>query len=123
MGSSQLKILCIDDADIVRATVVRELKALGHLVEEAPNADIAKSLMTSTKFNLTFLDINMPGKTGLELLEELNNEKVDYGPVVLLTTDPSEETKRLGRDLGVKAWIVKPMKPGMLQMVVERLAR
>ena len=117
-----MKILCIDDAQVVRNAIVHEVKKLGHECDEAEDAFEGKQMLQSGIYNLVFLDVNMPGKTGIEMLAELNEEKVQYAPVVMLTTEASEEMKKLGKSLGVKAWVVKPLNNDMVKIIIEKMA-
>ena len=117
-----MKILCIDDAQVVRNAIVHEVKKLGFDCDEAVDAFEGKQMLQSGQYNLIFLDVNMPGKTGIEMLSELNEEKIQYAPVVMLTTEASQEMKSLGKQLGVKAWVVKPLNNDMVKLIIDKMA-
>ena len=117
-----MRVLCIDDAELVRSAVKHEVLKLGYECVEAEDAFEAREILEKESFNLIILDINMPGKTGLELLAELKNDNVKHAPVVMLTTESSSSVKAQGKELGVKAWIVKPMNMGMVKQIIDKIA-
>lgn len=64
--------------------------------------------------------LNMPNMDGLELIKKVREEgKHRFTPIVMLTTESSEEKKKAGREAGASGWIVKPFKPEQLLKVVK----
>jgi two-component system chemotaxis response regulator CheY len=60
-------------------------------------------------YDLAFIDINMPEMNGLELVKEIKEiENFKQKPILILTTENSNEMKQKGKNLGVTGWIVKP---------------
>lgn len=82
-----MKALVIDDSRLARRELAHLLKDfdLVHIIGEAANAEEAKLLIEKEKPDLIFLDIQMPGKNGFELLEEL-----EYMPYIIFTTAYNE---------------------------------
>ena len=117
-----MKILCVDDAEVVRNDIRHEVTRLDHDYFAAQNASEAYDIIKSETPDLIFLDLNMPGKSGLELLEQLGEENLKFGYVIMLTTEGSMELKAKGKKLGVKAWIVKPLKRGMFDQILAKVA-
>lgn len=78
-----MKALIIDDERLARKELSQLLEDYGHVqvVGEATNADEAEKLVLELKPDLLFLDINMPGRDGFELLEAL-----DPAPHVIFIT-------------------------------------
>ncbi|MCK7525585.1 MAG: response regulator [Ignavibacteriales bacterium] len=82
-GSKVMKALVIDDERLARTELIRLLEPFKEIevVGEAVNADDAHNKISELSPDVIFLDIQMPGKTGFELLEEL-----DSVPKVIFTT-------------------------------------
>ena len=78
-----MKALIIDDERLARTELKRLLEPFKEIsvVGEAVNADDALNKITELNPDIIFLDIQMPGKTGFQLLEEL-----DSVPIVVFTT-------------------------------------
>ena len=71
---NKLQILWVDDEiDLLRSHVVF-LETKGYQVQTANNGDDALSFIDKSRFDLVFLDENMPGKSGLETLVEIKNK-------------------------------------------------
>ena len=115
-------ILIVDDSASIRATVSIALKGAGYEVIEASDGNVALAKIDGKRVNLIITDINMPGMDGITLLKRLKEQAATkYVPVIMLTTEGSDDKKALGRDAGAKAWIVKPFQPAQLLDVVSRL--
>ena len=69
----RLKAIIVDDEDLARQGLALRLEAFSNVevVQEARNAHEALKVITTHEPDLVFLDIQMPGKTGLELLGEI----------------------------------------------------
>ena len=104
------KILIVDDSSMIRLIVSKATKKLGYEAIEASNGQEGlESLLKHDDISLILSDVNMPVMDGLEMIEKIKeNEKTKYIPIVMLTTESKETLKQRGRDLGVKAWMVKP---------------
>ena len=83
-------ILVVDDDDGIRSLVKKYLNENNFLISTAENAEDAKKKIELIKFDLIILDIMMPGKSGLEFIQE-NKKKLET-PIILLTAkgEPSE---------------------------------
>lgn len=71
MNQEPVRILVVDDEEPIRRLLRQKLTAAGYQCEEASDAEQATEKLQKTVFDLTVLDIKMPGKTGIELLPEL----------------------------------------------------
>ncbi|UII22418.1 LytR/AlgR family response regulator transcription factor [Fulvivirga ligni] len=82
-----MKAIVVDDSRLARNELKRLLKEFDHInvIGEAANAMEAKEKIETDKPDMVFLDIQMPGKNGFELLEEL-----EYVPYVIFTTAYNE---------------------------------
>lgn len=105
-------ILVVDDSEAARAQVKMDLLAAGHEVLEAENGVQGLEALNKYKdIKLVICDVNMPEMDGLTMCEEAfaNNENNKI-PIIMLTTQCSDEMKARGKKSGVVAWINKPHK-------------
>lgn len=119
------KILVVDDSDAIRLEVGRTLAPAGFSMLEA--RDGAEGLANAAKnpdLALVILDVNMPVMNGLEMLERLRQDPaVADVPVLLMTTEAEDRLIERARKAGAKGWLIKPVKPDLLLMAVNKLAR
>ncbi|MBX9296006.1 response regulator [Chromobacterium piscinae] len=115
-------ILIVDDAASIRATVSIALKGAGYEVIEACDGNDALAKLNGVRVNLVISDVNMPGMDGITLLKRLKEGAATrFLPVIMLTTEGSEDKKMQGKEAGAKAWIVKPFDPAKLLDAVSKL--
>ena len=103
------KILLVDDSMSARFLIADTLKEAGFKIVEAEGVDKAIELVKKGKPDLILLDLLMPEKDGFDMLEYLKTEKIDI-PVVILSSDIQESTRRRCDDYGVASFIYKPIK-------------
>src|SRR5258706_1018877 len=119
------KVLVVDDSETIRLEVGRTLEQAGFSVLEA--RDGMEGLTTAgknTDLSLLVLDVNMPVMNGLDMLERLKqNPETAAIPVLLLTTEAEEALIERAKKAGAKGWLIKPVKPEMLLMATNKLAR
>jgi two-component system chemotaxis response regulator CheY len=115
-------ILAVDDSRSLRQMVSFTLKTAGFDVVEAVDGVEALNLSKVTKFDLVLTDQNMPRMDGLTLIENLRAHQ-DYRktPILMLTTEASDEMKAKGRAAGATGWMVKPFNPERLIEVVNKI--
>jgi two-component system, chemotaxis family, chemotaxis protein CheY len=117
------KILIVDDSSMMRLVVSKAAKKMGYGIIEASNGkEGIEQLMLHDDVDLILCDINMPVMNGMEMIEKLKeNDDHKFIPVVMLTTESKDELKQKGRDLGVKAWMVKPFNEKTFQKAMMKL--
>ncbi|MBT4512634.1 MAG: response regulator [Chloroflexi bacterium] len=102
-------VIVVDDDSSVRELVTRALQREGYEITTAANGSEASHATARKKFDLMFLDINMPGLNGLDVLTimAVGNPGI---PIVMLTAvdDPDAETEAFKR--GAAAYLKKPCK-------------
>lgn len=119
---SKKTVLIVDDSPSLRATVAIALGSAGYEVIEAKEGGDALAKLKTARVNLIISDVNMPGMDGITFLKLLKEDPgLRYLPVLMLTTEGSEEKKRQGKEAGAKAWIVKPFDPAKLLDAVAKL--
>ena len=116
------KILIVDDSRSMRQMVEFTLKKTEHELTEAEDGDVALEVARKEPFDLILTDINMPNMDGLTLTQELRALPLHKKtPIMILTTESSDEKKIIGRKYGANGWIVKPFTPEKLLAVVHKI--
>lgn len=113
-----MKALLVDDERLARGELRRllaETKDI-EIVGEAGNADEARAALEKTRPDLIFLDVQMPGETGLEFLETLEPPI----PQVIFTTAYDEFAVK-AFELNALDYLLKPVDPARLASALERL--
>lgn len=106
------KILLIDDSPTLRKLLRFYLKKKGYLVNEANNGEAGLQAIAREMFDLIILDMNMPVKSGLEVLETLKKDRQDFSvPILILSANKEEESKAAGIAFGASYYLTKPFKP------------
>lgn len=115
-------ILAVDDSGSLRQMVVFSLKAAGYQVTEAVDGQDALDKAKAQAFDLVLTDQNMPRMDGLTLIRSLR-ALASYAnvPILMLTTEFSDEMKAKGRAAGANGWLVKPFDPQRLTDVVKKV--
>ena len=102
-------ILVVDDDDGIRALVKKYLNENNFLVTTANNAEDAAEKIDIIEFDLIILDIMMPGKNGLEFIQE--NKKKLHTPIILLTAKGEPNERIEGLEMGADDYLPKPFEP------------
>lgn len=112
-----MKALIIDDERLARTELKRLLAPFKEIkvVGEAVNADDALEKIQQLKPDLLFLDIQMPGKTGFEMLEEL-----DSVPIVIFVTAYDEYALK-AFEYNALDYLLKPIEPKRLEETINKL--
>ena len=122
---SEIRALIVDDSSVMRKIVERSLRQAGlnlAVVHEAGSGTEALDLlkvkdvdlrrrvgMVFQQFNLILSDINMPSMDGLEFLRQIRAQNLAAGvPVVMITTESSEEHVKQAIQAGARGYIRKP---------------
>lgn len=110
------KILIVDDEQAVRHTLARILQGAGMDATTAENANQALAFLSSSPFDLVFMDIRMPGISGLEALDSIRAHYPGL-PVVLFTALPDLDSAVEALRRGATDYLLKPLKP---EVVIDR---
>ncbi|MBP9827062.1 response regulator [Candidatus Saccharibacteria bacterium] len=100
-------VLLVEDDDFIRKMYVLKLsRAKGFKIVEAQDGDVALELIAKQKPDLMLLDLMMPKKSGLEVLQDLKNKKISIDTIILSNV-LSDEMRSQAKSLGVKDYIIK----------------
>ncbi len=92
------------------------------IVEAVDGADGLSKLSNDSDISMVICDINMPRMSGLEMVEQIaQNKAMKKVPVVMLTTEGQPALIQRAKQAGAKGWIVKPFKPDVLLAAVNKL--
>ena len=115
------KLLYVDDANSMRK-LVQLVLGQEFAVTMAANGQEALEAIENQKFDAIISDINMPVMNGLSFLEKARqHENAKFTPILMMTTEASQEMKAEGKRLGATGWIVKPFDPETLPGVIHRV--
>jgi len=116
------QLLLVDDDANTLASLSRAFRLAGHEATVCDNANRAVELLRSEKFDLIFSDVVMPGKSGLEFLEEIKNAGVK-APVILISGQANIEMAVRATKLGALDFLEKPLSTDKLLVAVENALR
>jgi two-component system chemotaxis response regulator CheY len=115
-------ILSVDDSGSIRQMVSFTLKSAGYTVIEAVDGQDGMDKARQKTVDLVLTDQNMPRMDGLSLIKALRTlPEYRKVPIMMLTTESSDEIKARGRAAGATGWIVKPFDPQKLLEVVKKI--
>jgi two-component system chemotaxis response regulator CheY len=115
-------ILTVDDSTSMRQMVKATLQSAGYGVIEAADGQEALDFARENAVDLVISDVNMPRMDGITLVSELRTlPGYRLTPLLLLTTESSQEKKMEGKRAGATGWIVKPFNPTQLLATLKRL--
>ena len=109
MDKYKAHILVVDDDDGIRSLVKKYLNEHQFLVTTAESAEDASEKIKIIKFDLIVLDIMMPGKNGLEFIQD-NKKKLET-PIILLTAKGEANERVEGLETGADDYLPKPFEP------------
>ena len=112
-------ILVVDDDEGIRSLVKKYLNENKYLITTADNAEDASKKVKIIKFDLIILDIMMPGKSGLEFIQEKKND-LDT-PVILLTAKGQANERVEGLEIGADDYLPKPFEPKELLLRIKNI--
>jgi len=116
-------VLIVDDSVTMRDMVAFTLTGAGFQVVQAGDGKEAMGkLATGAKPDLVVTDLNMPVMDGITLIKAIRKmPPLRFTPILMLTTESSEEKKAEGRAVGATGWIVKPFSPEQFLKVLKKV--
>lgn len=115
-------ILIVEDSATTRSLIRAVIDELGdYETVEAGSGFEALKMLPQQDYDLIVTDINMPDINGLELINFVrNNPRYHHLPIIIVSTERSEEDKKRGMALGATAYVTKPFKSSELQEIIKK---
>jgi DNA-binding response OmpR family regulator len=105
-----VRALLVEDNPVDRKLLRVLLEAEGHEVVACSDAGGALDLMSSQRPDVVLVDLNLPDRSGLELVRDLRAQGATHSlPVLAMTAYPHRYTFREVVDAGCSAWLIKPL--------------
>jgi two-component system chemotaxis response regulator CheY len=112
-------VLIVEDSPAMRQLVAIASRSCGAEVVEAGDGLEALKLLTTGKFDLMFVDINMPVMDGLKLIQRVRDDPGHAGTrICVVTTEGAEATEQQARSLGADEFLRKPVNRKAVEAVV-----
>ena len=117
-----MKLLLLEDDDLLAESLAESLKDNGYLVDLAASLKAAKSLMATEHYELAILDVGLPDGSGLDLLAHWRKQKRST-PILILTARDTWEDKVIGLETGADDYLTKPFHEAELMARLKALLR
>jgi DNA-binding response OmpR family regulator len=106
-----LRVAAVDDDFIIQELIKNTFENSGASVRIFRNGQEFTGVVDKEEFDLAFLDLNMPVMDGFEVLKVLQTRDIRY-PVIILSAVTQRETVIRAYQMGIKSYLIKPIKPG-----------
>jgi two-component system chemotaxis response regulator CheY len=114
------RILVADDSSTMRKIILRSLNAVGVPgAVEASDGEEAINQFKPGEFDMVLTDWNMPGKSGLEVVQEIRKQDTKV-PIIMVTTEAEKSRVMEAIQAGVSDYLVKPFTADMLREKLEK---
>lgn len=117
-----MRILVIEDDDVVRTLVQRVLEKNGFEVSAASQATEGERMATQSQYDCIILDLALPDKSGLEVCVDLREKEIKT-PILILSARKNIDTKVLGLSSGADDYLTKPFDNKELIARIEAITR
>jgi DNA-binding response OmpR family regulator len=117
-----MKILIVEDEYELTNSIISYLQAEGYLCERALNYSDSLWKMSAYQYDCFIVDIGLPDGSGLNLVQEIKNSKLDAG-VIIISARKSLEDKVKGLDIGADDYLTKPFHLSELNARIKSILR
>jgi two-component system chemotaxis response regulator CheY len=116
-------VLVVDDSVSMRQMVNFTLTGAGYEVVEAGDGkEAVDKLNGGAKPNLVITDLNMPNMDGISLIKAVRGMTAHkFTPILMLTTESSNDKKKEGQSAGATGWVVKPFNPEQMLATIKKV--
>jgi CheY-like chemotaxis protein len=118
-----MRILIVEDHPRMRGAMRLVLEEEGFQIDEAGDGLAAIESVRGDPPALVLLDLNMPGASGKDVLEQLKGDPVTTDVPVVIVSATGEEGKAEAMRLGAEAYVTKPFSPSVLLRTAERVLK
>lgn len=117
-----MRILTVDDSRTILAMLHHTLSNAGFEVLQAEDGQEGLDLLGTETVDVVITDINMPVMNGIDFIRNVRRSgRFNSLPILILTTETSQDKRDEGRAAGGTGWIVKPFDPEKLISVIHRV--
>lgn len=118
-----MRILVVDDFSTMRRIIKNLLRDLGFSnADEADDGNSALPMLQTGKYDFLVTDWNMPGMTGIELLQHVRaDENLKTLPVLMVTAEAKRDQIVAAAQAGVNGYVVKPFTAAVLKEKIEKI--
>ncbi len=120
---SSLKILVVDDKQVIREIACRQLARLGYQADSCGALPETIKRISSWQPDIVLLDLRMPEHDGFHVLKKIRSECVTTPLVIAMTGDATDQVRRSVVDAGFNGFIAKPFRLSQLKKLVEQAGR
>ena len=117
-----MRILIVEDDIKIASFIIKGLKAVGYAVDHAPDGETGLDMALSEPYDTAIIDIMLPKRDGLSLIEKMRNEKIQP-PVIILSAKGSIDDRVKGLQTGGDDYITKPFAFSELLARIQALIR
>lgn len=110
LDKAQIRILVVDDEAHIRSALSRILTLEGYVATEASSGPEALRMLTQTIYNLLILDMQMPGMTGVEVMEQIRQRFKNIHIIILTGNATLESAIAAAKSEQVVDYLIKPAK-------------
>ena len=115
-----MKILAIDDQQLILLSLEKRLSESGYQIRTASGGQQGIEAFRSFKPDLVLLDINMPGISGLKVIQHIRNERNSEVPIMVMSGNTQDEIIAEGFKLGITDYLKKPMSLDEIQIRIQK---
>jgi len=121
----EYNVLVVEDSPMMRQLLVFALSRVKNLrVTEADDGVDGLRKLAAAKFHIILTDINMPIMDGLKLVKRVRSDPAHKDtPIIIITTEGSDEDRQRAMQLGANAYITKPIQAPQVIAKVKELLR
>lgn len=116
-----IKILAIDDQQLILLSLEKHLSDLGFEIKCAQSGEEGLILFDAFKPDIVIVDINMDGMSGLEVVKKIRIEKQSDTKILVLSGNTNEDTVIDGFDLGIDDYMKKPVSLNEVTVRINRI--
>lgn len=116
-------VLVVDDSVSMRQMVSFTLTGAGYdVVEAGDGKEAVDKLNGGAKPHLVITDLNMPNMDGISLIKAVRGMAAHkFTPILMLTTESSDDKKKEGQCAGATGWVVKPFNPDQMLATIKKV--
>ena len=119
---TMLRVLTVDDSRTILAMLHHTLSNAGFEVLQAEDGKQGLDVLMTQVVDVVITDINMPVMDGIEFIRHVRATGQHQSlPILILTTETSQDKRDQGKAAGGTGWIVKPFDPEKLISVIHRV--